>query len=636
MSVRTHGAWSSSITARSLAEGGLRLSQPRLDRGALFWIEGRPREGGRQVVMRADPTGPVCITPEGINVRSRVYEYGGGDYAVRDGLLCFASYADSRLYRQPTSGGAATALTNGDALHADLHIAPDGRWLVAVQERAHPGAEPENRLVALRLDRDAAPRVVAEGRDFYSSPRFSPDGRELAFLAWDHPNMPWDGTELVCVAWTDDGPGRSRVVAGGSEESIFQPEFSPRGRLTFVSDRSGWWNLEQLRGSERVRLCPTSAEFGRPQWALGTTTYAFLDEERILCVVSEGGFHRLARLDVASGRLESVETGMTAFDGVCAEGTRVGLIAAGPDRAPSVGTFDATTGAFTPVRSSLATEPAAEQVSRPEAIAFPTQSGETAHAFLYRPVNPAVRAPAGESPPLLVKAHGGPTGAAVAALDLRIQYWTSRGFCVLDVNYRGSTGFGRAYRARLDGAWGVVDVADCVHAARDTARRGLADPERLAISGGSAGGYTVLCALTFWEEFRAGASHYGIADLEALARDTHKFESRYLDRLVGPYPRRRDLYVARSPLHHADRLSCPVIFFQGLEDRVVPPSQAETMVAALAARGIPHAYVPFEGEQHGFRRAESVRTALEGELFFYARVFGFEVDVQPPVHIIGL
>jgi dipeptidyl aminopeptidase/acylaminoacyl peptidase len=617
--------------------GSLRLSQPRLDRGTTYWLEGRPAQGGRQVVMRVGAGGvPRGVTPDDVDVRTRVHEYGGGDYCVREGVVFYVRADDGRVMRQE-AGGTTRALTDGSARHADLEASPDGRWLVAVEERHGEGKEPSNRLVAIPLPHGGPPREVASGWDFVSFPRFSADGRQLAFTAWCHPDMPWDATGLHVVDWTADGPGAVRRVAGEGAESIFQPSFSPRGCLTFVSDRSGWWNLEQLCSGTRRPLCRMSAEFGRPQWVFGLSTYAFVDEGVLLCVVGSGGRHRLARLEIGAEAPVPLDLPFDAYDGVRVEAGRACMIGAGPDRAPVVGSLDLATGEFTAHRESLDLELDRALVSIPESIEYATADGESAHAFLYHPANPGCRGGEDERPPLLVKSHGGPTSAATTALDLSIQFWTSRGFAVVDVNYRGSSGFGRAYRDRLRGQWGVLDVSDCVDAARAVASRGSADALRLAIRGSSAGGYTTLCALAFHDVFRAGASYYGIGDLEALARDTHKFEARYLDRLVGPYPLRRDLYVARSPLHFARRISCPVIFFQGLEDAVVPPNQAEAMVDALAAGGIPHAYVPFAGERHGFRRADSLRKALEAELYFYAKVLGFPVEVQPSgVDIVGI
>jgi dipeptidyl aminopeptidase/acylaminoacyl peptidase len=630
---RAYGSWTSPFSATRITAGSLRLSQPRLEGGRLHWLEGRPTEGGRQVVMAATGDAvPEARTPDTVNVRTRVHEYGGGDFVAHQGALYYSNDADGVVYALGRG-----ALTEGGARYADFAVSPDARWLVAVEERPRDGQEPTNQLVAIPLPGGGSLQRLVTEFDFVSSPTFSPRGNRLAFLGWNHPNLPWDGTELHELEWGAGGAGARRRVAGGTAESVFQPRYSPGGRLTFVSDRSGWWNLEQEREGGRVPLCPRPADFGRPQWVFGLSTYDFIQEEHLLCVRGEAGRYQLAELTLGEGTLRDLDLPYDAFDGVSVEGREAALIVAGPGTPPTVGRLDLTSERFSPVRASLAEPPAPESISPSESWTFPTSDGEKAYAFLYRPRNPAHAGLAQTRPPLLVKSHGGPTGAATSALNLGIQFWTSRGFAVVDVNYRGSTGFGRAYRNRLRENWGVLDVSDCVDAALGLVREGLVDPDRLAISGGSAGGYTTLCALTFHDVFRAGASHYGIGDLEALARDTHKFEARYLDGLVGPYPEAKERYVARSPIHHAERLSCPVIFFQGLEDRVVPPSQAEAMVAALAARGLPHAYVPFEGEQHGFRRAENQRTALEGELYFYARVFGFETDVAPAgVKIEGL
>ncbi len=628
---KPYGSWPSPITSARVVAGARRLSLPRLDGERVAWLEGRPEEGGRQVVMAAVPgQAPEELSPADVNVRSRVHEYGGGDYLLRDGRLYYVDFASQRLF------GPEGAISEPGPRHADMALSPDGRWLVAVEERPRDGAEPENRIVALPAA-GGSPQVVASGHDFVSSPRFSPDGSRLAFTAWSHPDMPWDASALYVVAWGRDGPsGDPRRVAGGAGESVQTPRFAPDGRLTFVSDRSGWWNLHQERDGGVHALCPMEAEFGRPEWVFGLCGYDFVDDATILCRYGRGGVDRLARLDVASGRLDDLALPYEWFDGVQVADGRAVFLAGSPVRAPEVVCLDLADDSTRTLRHSGPADLDPAVFSRPQPIEFASADGRTAHAFYYPPSNPGVRAPESERPPLLVKSHGGPTGAAHPVLDLRIQYWTSRGFAVVDVNYAGSTGYGRAYRERLRGQWGVADVEDCVAAARDLAGRGWVDGERMAISGGSAGGFTTLCALTFHDVFGAGASHYGIGDLEALARDTHKFESRYLDGLVAPYPEGKAVYEARSPLRATERLSCPVIFFQGLEDEVVPPNQAEAMVAALASRGIPHAYVPFEGEQHGFRRAENIVTALDGELFFYASVFGFEVDVAPEaVRIVG-
>jgi len=637
-----YGSWPSPLGSDRIAAGGLRLSQPQICDGWVYWLEGRPGEGGRQVVMRRalrddEAAAEECTAP-GVDVRSVVHEYGGGDYLAAPGRLFYAENPKQRICELGRDAAWSPADAPEHSSWADFDLSPDGRWLVAIEERPRAQAEPENRIVALRVD-EAGPaaQVVVAGRDFVSFPRFSPDGRSLAFTAWDHPDMPWDSNELWELPWSPSGPaGEARRIAGGQGESVFQPRYSPGGRLTFVSDRSGWWNLYQERDGEVQPLAPRECEFGRPQWVFGMSTYDFIDEEQLLCAFAQEGIDHLARLDLASSRLEPLDLPFSSIEGVQVGDGVACFVGASPTRCAGIDTLDLASGVLRRHRAASASELDVAWISQPEVISFPSQGGRRVHGFYYPPRNPEVRGPAGQRPPLLVKSHGGPTAATDTGLDLRIQYWTTRGIGVVDVNYTGSTGYGRAYREALKGQWGVVDVEDCVEAARHLVAEGRADGERLAISGGSAGGYTTLCALTFHDLFGAGASHYGIGDLEALARDTHKFEARYLDRLVGPYPEERERYRARSPIHFTDQLECPVIFFQGADDKVVPPSQAEAMVEALRARGIPHAHVVFPGERHGFRKAESIRTALDGELYFYARVFGFEVGVEPAgVEIVG-
>jgi dipeptidyl aminopeptidase/acylaminoacyl peptidase len=510
--------------------------------------------------------------------------------------------------------------------------------LVAVREN-HAGSDPVNEIAGVNLE-NGEETVLATGNDFYSSPRLSPDGSRLAWLTWNHPNMPWDGTELVVCDVNAEGlPEYIERVAGGPDESIYQPEWSPDGTLHFASDRTGWWNLYRLSAGNVEPLHEKEAEFGAPQWQFGMSTYAFLSPGRIVCSYIDRDGSHLALLDTESGDLEPIETPYSSIAYVRTEVATGNVVFRGGS--PAVPTcivrLDPSTGENEVLRYSDEIEVDSGYLSVPEPIEFPTENDRTAYAFFYPPNNRDYATPEGERPPLLVMSHGGPTSATSTALSLEIQYWTSRGVAVLDVNYGGSTGYGREYRRRLDGAWGIVDVEDCANGAVYLAERGLVDGDRLMITGGSAGGYTTLCALAFTDTFAAGASHFGVSDLEELAKETHKFESRYLDRLIGPYPERADLYRDRSPIHHTQKLSCPVIFFQGLEDEVVPKEQAESMFAALREKGLPVAYVPFEGEQHGFRRAENIRRALDGELYFYSRVFGFELaDPVEPVPIENL
>ena len=631
---RAFGSWPSVIQADQIAQGALRLSQPRLSGSRLYWLEGRASESGRQVLMSASLDGSKTgaeVQGAPRNVRTLVHEYGGGDYAVRDDRVFCVDFDDQTIC--VLCQGGTAALTRPGARYADLFPSSDGRWLLAVEECPRAGAEPENRLVAFRLPDKGLPSepsesvVIAEGHDFYSSPVLSEQGDQLAFIAWDHPNMPWDGTRLYRQPWSPSGPsGRARAVAGGEEESVVQPCFSPAGVLTFVSDRSGWWNLDQLHEGGVRSLCSRPAEFAGPQWVFGLSRYGFLTESEILCASGVGGRHRLSRLNVENGTMVELDLPYTGFESVRVEGGFGCFLGASSKCSSEIVLLKTASGQTEVLRRGSALEIDDGGLVEAESIEFPSANGRPTHAWFYSPSRSDLQGRVGEKPPLLVKSHGGPTAAASPALDLRIQYWVSRGISVVDVDYGGSSGYGRAYRKRLEKQWGVVDVEDCAYAALFLAEAGLVDGDRLAISGGSAGGFTTLCALTFRDEFAAGASHYGIGDLEALVRDTHKFEARYVDRLVGPYPEAQALYRSRSPIHFPDQMSCPVIFFQGLEDRIVPPNQAEAMVKALSARRIRHAYVPFEGEQHGFRRAENIRAALEGELYFYSQIFGFESD----------
>ena len=635
------GSWKSPITSDLIVSESIGLGLVKLDGDDAYWIEMRPSEGGRQAIVRLGSDGnKIDITPPGFNARTRVHEYGGGDYVVRDGVVYFSNFSDQQIYRQ-TFGSAPELLTSGDSClrYADAIIDSQRNRLICVREdHRETDREAVNTIAAISLN-GADAHVLVSGKDFYSSPRISPDGARLAWLSWNHPNMPWDGCELWVGEINAAGNiAEEKCVAGGISESIFQPEWSPNGTLYFVSDRAGWWNIYRAPASANVeRVCEMEAEFGAPQWIFGLSTYAFESAERIVCAFARKGIWQLGLIDTANGRLEPIDAGYSEISYVTAAPGRAVFRAGSRTEPLSIIDLDLATREAKVLKRSNGVRLDSGYLSAPQSIEFPTENGLTAHGFFYPPMNKDFAAPPNEKPPLLVKSHGGPTSATIAVLMLSIQYWTSRGIAVLDVNYGGSTGYGRSYRARLNGNWGIVDVDDCVNGAKFLAGRGDVDGGRLMIDGGSAGGYTTLCALTFRDEFKAGASYYGVSDLEALEKDTHKFESRYSDSLIGPYPERRDLYLQRSPIHFADKLSCPVIFFQGLEDKVVPPNQAEMMVEALRKKGMPVAYVAFEGEQHGFRRAENIKRALDGEAYFYSRVFGFELaDPVEPVRIENL
>ena len=624
-----YGSWRSPITADLLVEKVVRLGSVSVAAGTTFWVEGRPSEGGRQQLVRRAADGTVSdVLPDGYAARTLVHEYGGRSYVVGDdGTVFFSNFGDQRVYRLESSAKEPVATTPEppspmSVRFADPVLSRDGRWLVAVRER-HLGSsatEVVNDLVAVAVDGGSEPVVLADGHDFFSAPRFSPDGVTLCWLSWDHPNMPWDGTTLRTASFADGRLLDDVVdVAGGATESISQPRWAPDGRLVFASDRTGWWNLYDATGTP---LCPAEAEFSGPDWVFGQSSFGFLPDGRIVAVRSERNVDRLVVLpDQGVGELP-----FTSLTSLAIDGESVVCIGASPTSAPAVVRIDLadlSSPAVEVLRPSRDGVVDPGYLSVPEPIEFPTEGGLTAHAFFYPPRNVDFAGPDGERPPLIVMSHGGPTGATASVLDLGLQYWTSRGFAVVDVNYGGSTGYGRDYRQRLQGTWGIVDVDDCVNAARWLAAEGRVDGGRMVIRGGSAGGYTTLAALAFRDVFAGGASHFGVADAAALAADTHKFESRYLDGLIGPYPSAADVYAARSPIHHTDQLDRPMILFQGLEDKVVPPEQAEMMAEALRAKGIPFAYVAFEGEQHGFRQAATIKRVAEAELWFYGRVLGF-------------
>ncbi|HEX3884290.1 MAG TPA: prolyl oligopeptidase family serine peptidase [Stellaceae bacterium] len=623
-----YGAWRSPITSDLIVAGSIGLGGVMVDGGDIYWTESRPTEGGRGVVVRRGGDGADHdVTPPPWNARTRVHEYGGGGAAVDRGTVYFSHFADQRLYRL-AAGGTPEPLTPATEPGTSLRYADGvidrarGRW-VGVREQHLADGTVTNTIVAVGFASLHPGRVLAQGADFYAAPRLSPDGKNLAFLQWNHPNMPWVGTELRAADVAEDGSlGSPRLVAGGERESVAQPRWSPDGILHFISDRSGWWNLYRWDGAARA-LCPRETEFCGAQWVFGQASYAFLGPATIVCAYGEDTGSALARLDIATGKLTPLSLPYTEFGSIHVAAGRI-VCGAGRVNGPgAIVAIDPETGACETLKesSTVAADPDLQRCfSVARHIEFPTGDGETAHANFYPPANPDFAAPAGEAPPLVVKCHGGPTSSASSTLSLGIQYWTSRGIAVVDVDYRGSTGYGRAYRDRLEGAWGVADVEDCVAAARHAAAAGLADPERAVITGGSAGGYTVLAALAGSDTFRGGASYYGVSDVAALARDTHKFESRYLDWLIGPYPAEEALYRERSPLTRADKITRPVIFFQGADDKIVPPNQTEMMVDALRRRGIPTGYLLFAGEGHGFRRAENVKRALDAELYFYAEL----------------
>jgi dipeptidyl aminopeptidase/acylaminoacyl peptidase len=613
------------------------LSEPRLDGEHVYWLEGRPQELGRLVVVRANSLGghAADMTPKPYNARTRVHEYGGASWTVTDGDVYFSNFADGRLYRQSNGTTPPVPLTPAPAVRERQWRFADGvidrtrkRW-IGVREDHTAGGEPINTVVAVHLQQSGSEsgRVLVGGHDFFASPRLSPDGRWLLWLAWDHPNMPWNGTTLYLSELDADGNiTEALTIAGGLSESIFQPEWSPDGRaIFFASDRSNWWNLYRFDLATRTSepLAPMPAEFGAPLWNLGASTYACAGSDRIVCAYSTAGLGQLAVLDLRTGALQPFETPFTEFSSVRANDKHAVCRSGAPNQPGSIVMFDLASGTHRILKKETdlldqSELRIADYLSTVKSVEFPTTDGSSAYGLFYPPHNPDYAGPANELPPLLVKCHGGPTASASSALDLTTQFWTSRGIAVLDVNHGGSTGFGRAFRDRLHLNWGIVDVDDCINGAKFLVATGLVDQERVVIRGGSAGGYTTLAALAFREFFQGGASYYGVSDVAALARETHKFESRYLDWLIGPYPQFQDRYRERSPLYHADQLSKPVIFFQGAEDAIVPPNQAEALVEALRRKGRAVGYFLFSGEQHGFRHAANIKRCLDAELQFYA------------------
>jgi dipeptidyl aminopeptidase/acylaminoacyl peptidase len=617
---RPYGAWTSSVTASSLAQGAVGLSDVRVADGQIYWLESRPAEGGRMVVMTL--AGEVRqLTPEGFNVRTRVHEYGGAPFAIAPEGVWFSNFADQTLYRQ-CGDAAPEPMTPPGYRYADAVVAPGG-GLIAVREDHTDPASVRNAIVRLSGRAGDPGEVLFGASDFVAFPRLGPDGRTLAWISWDFPAMPWDATRLWVAELGPAGLVDRREIAGGPDISVIEPQWAEDGALVWVSDESGYWNLYDDRGGRPRPVLPCEAEFGGPLWTLGRSDYALVGD-LIVAASHEPGGERLLVIDRFAGTTTTLPLPYSALTSIQAldEAHIVAIAHSATDSAALV-SIDVTTGAGTVLRRPSAVSLSAFDIAVAERVSFPGAGGRTAHALFYPPTNSAFHAPAGEAPPLIVQAHGGPTAQASGAFGLGIQYWTSRGFALVDVDYGGSTGYGRAYRERLDGQWGVVDVEDVIAAARSLAQAGTVDPRRIAIHGGSAGGFTVLAALAQSDVFSAGASFYGVADLEALARDTHKFESRYLDGLIGPWPQAKAVYDARSPINHLDRFTAPLLILQGADDPIVPPNQAHMIRDALTARGVPVAYIEFEGEGHGFRRADTIIRAKQAELYFYGKVFGF-------------
>ena len=640
-----YGAWSSPITTDLIVTDSVRLGALYLDQTTAYWIEGRPSEGGRSTLIRQDilktSSQATELTPAPFNVRSRVHEYGGGVFSVSNGIVIFCNDTDGCLYTLTPDAIRPKQITEPSQYRfADFSLDHNCNRVICVAEyhfSEQGKSEPINKLVSVDLKTGTITDLFG-GDNFYANPRLSPDGKHLAWISWNHPNMPWDNTQLWLAKLDNAGQITfAEHMTGMSESSIIQPEWSPNGQLYYVCDRNGWWNLYRLDMKRRELssepIVSMSAEFGQPQWVFGMSNYGFISEDQICCFYSKNGVWQLARIDLANeGKLFTYDCPWTDFSGTLSSNQfGVLLAASSPSTFSSVMFIEAdqllvdTVSSWHTVRVSNSAKISGSYLSQPLTVKFPTSGNLSSYAFFYPPQNSDFASPEGQKPPLIVMSHGGPTGSTTNGLSLTIQFWTSRGFAVLDVNYGGSTGFGRDYRQRLNRYWGEKDIDDCINGAKYLIQQQWVDPDRVAIRGRSAGGYTTLCALTFRDFFRVGASYYGIGDLISLAEETHKFESRYMDRLIGPYPEEKSTYIERSPINFVERLNCPVIFFQGLKDKIVPPNQAKSMVNALEKKGLPVAYLTFPDEGHGFRQAENIKLALGAELLFYAKVMEIEL-----------
>jgi dipeptidyl aminopeptidase/acylaminoacyl peptidase len=632
------GSWKSPITTDLMLSDSVGLGEISVYGNDVYWIEMRPQEKGRYVVVKRTPDGQQTdVIPAEFNARSRVHEYGGGSYLMTEKGLVFTNFSDQALYLVNSENDCLQLTYSEACRYADMIYDKNNERLICVREdHSDENNEAVNTIVAVSLSERKDEQILVEGADFYSNPRISYDGKQLCWISWQHPNMPWDNTSLYLAEINNGGELAASVhIAGGNNEAVCQPVWSPDNTLYFVSDRSNWWNLCCVTSDTNEHVIESiieiEAEFAVPQWSFRECNYDFVNKDSILAIYRQKGLAYIALININEKLLETLELPYTDFDSIVSNENKSWFLAASPTKFPSVIEYDIKQKKSSVLRKANNLSIDEKNISIGEFLNFPVDNNNNAHAFFYRPENKDFIGLDGEKPPLMVISHGGPTGESHNGLKMVVQFFSSRGFAVLDVNYGGSSGYGRAYRQRLNGEWGIVDVNDCSKAALYVAEQGWVDKERLAIRGGSAGGFTTLAALAFTDVFKAGASHYGVSDLEALAMETHKFESRYMDSMIGPYPEEQELYKMRSPVHAVDKLSCPVIFFQGLEDKIVLPNQAEMMVDALKEKGIPVAYIAYEGEQHGFRQAKNIKRTLEAELYFYSMIFNFECadEIEP-------
>jgi len=612
-----------------VASGVTRLGQIEIDDDDIYWSEMRPSEGGRYVIVKHSFEGEtIDVNPPPFNARTRVHEYGGGAYKVSNDVIYFTDFNDQRIYKMKC-GEKPKPITPKTALrYADIVFDLQRDRILCVREdHRKQGKEAVNTIISMDLNGKDVKKIVF-GNDFYSSPRISPDGSYLAWITWNHPCMPWDKTELWIGELSDNNLVEKPIrITRDHEESVVQPLWSPESILYFISDGNNWWNIYCWKDDKVTPICPMEAEYATPPWLFAQSNYAFESKHKIISSYVKKGVWHISRLNIETGEGEEIKTPYTSISDLHVLHNYAVFIGGSAQETESVVKLDLDRGTTDVLKRSSEIFIDSSNLSKPKPIEFPTEKDLTAYALYYEPRNNDYTGPLNAKPPLLVFVHGGPTSAASSTFSWPIQFWTSRGFAVVDVNYGGSTGYGREYRQRLNGQWGVIDVDDCVNAAKYLVSIGEVNGGQLAIRGGSAGGYTTINSLTFRDVFKAGASYYGISDLEVFVEDTHKFESKYLDTLIGSYPERKDLYRNRSAIHHLDRLITPLILFQGLEDKIVPPNQAELIVKELRKKGIPHAYILFDGEQHGFRQAKNIKRSLEAELYFYSKIFGFKSDL---------
>lgn len=623
--IEEYGSWVSPISAEMVSSKSIRFTGLDLSEDVVYWSEQRPCEKGRVTLLKNNNQKILEILNAKYSARTRVHEYGGVPLFAFGDLVFFIADHDQGIYQVQENKKPIKIFAHKKCKFADVFFDKHSERLFAVKEELKKD-KTLNSIVAINLSTHKE-EVIAEGCDFYSNPRVSPDGKFLSYVCWDHPNMPWDKTTLMLHPIDENKSVQAgKVVAGSNEESIFQPEWSYDNTLYFVSDRSGWWNLYRYKNDQVEPLWEMKAEFGLPQWVFGLSTYGFVDVDTIACIYLDKGKQHLGLFKISTKSWQKIDTPFHFFNYLKVSQNKIAFIGSSPLLPSCVATYDIKFGKVKVIKSSQEVSIDPDYISEGKFVEFPTVENKKAYAYYYPPKNKEYNVIQDQPPPLIVKCHGGPTSFANNSFDLQVQYWTSRGFAYVDVNYGGSSGFGREYRQRLSGKWGIVDVQDCAKAVEHLVNLQLADPAKTVIKGGSAGGFTVLASLAFTKIYKAGASYYGVSDLEGLAHDTHKFELHYLDSLIGPYPEAKEKYLKRSPVSHIQDFSCPVIFFQGSEDKVVPPEQSEKIFLELKKKKIMTAYVLFEGEQHGFRKAESIKKSIEAELYFYSRVFQFAIN----------